>query len=420
MTLLSHAGSFASGTGAATTTVAVTGVGFVPKAILFWWSGRTEGVDTIGRATHYRGFGVACTTTDRRAVANTVVDAAATSDTQGGHSDAACIILVNTGAAIDAAMDLQSMDADGFTLIVDDAFPRDTRIGYLALGGDSLTDVASGQFIEPAATGDQDTTSLAFQPDSILFFSAQNATAPPTAAVQAQMMIGAATSSSAQGVWAGTSRNGQAAIAARSYCTAGECIALQAVTGAPNGRADFVSFLSNGFRINWAERAALRYVFFLALKGGNYTVGNLLTQTDTVTDIVESSFGYQPTGALLVSHGQAESTSDTDQGHDRLSIGAFSGTAARGAQGTLDEDTLADSEVTAAMEFDEVYVNIKTDSTIDGLMDIKSIDSDGFTTIMDDADPAQAFVWYMAFGPAAAAAGGWGKLLSDKRNRLVL
>lgn len=184
-------------------------------------------------------------------------------------------------------------------------------------------------------------------------------------------------------------------------------------------RADFVSFLSNGFRINWAESATARRVHWVALKGGSYIVGNLLTQTDTVTDIAETGFGFQPSGALFVSHGQAESTSDTAQDHDRLSIGAFDSTSSRVAMGTLDEDNLGDSEVTTAHEFDEVYVSISTASAIQGLMDIKSVESDGLTMIMDDADPAQAFVWYMAVG-AVAAAGGWGPLLSGKRNRLVM
>jgi hypothetical protein len=108
---------------------------------------------------------------------------------------------------------------------------------------------------------------------------------------------------------------------------------------------------------------------------------------------------------MFISHGQAESTSDTIQNEDRLSIGAFSSLTARGAQGILDENGVTDSEVTTAIEFDEVYVNVSTASAIDGLMDVKSIDADGFTMVMDDADPAAAFVWYAAFGPAAAAGG---------------
>lgn len=34
-------------------------------------------------------------------------------------------------------------------------------------------------------------------------------------------------------------------------------------------------------------------------------------------------------------------------------------------------------------------------------MDIQSMDSGGFTAIMDDADPSQTFVFYFAIGDAA-------------------
>ncbi len=70
--------------------------------------------------------------------------------------------------------------------------------------------------------------------------------------------------------------------------------------------------------------------------------------------------------------------------------------------GTLDENGTADSETARAVEHDEVYANIATDDTIEGLLDIKSIDSDGFTCVMDDPDPSAAFVPYMAFGDTAA------------------
>lgn len=406
MTLQSHVGSFSAGVGAATTTVAVTGVGFTPIAIIFWWSGRSESTDTIGRASHWRGFGAAVSSTIRAAITSSSIDAQTAGDTQMGHDEASCILSIDATPAIDGQIDLQSMDADGFTLVVDDQMPRDLRVHYLALGGDSLTNANIGRFTAAGtAPVDQDVTGVGFQPDFVLFFSGGQASDPPFAASGSRMALGAAVSSSQQGAWAGVGRNGVGTTVAGSYSTAGECIAtLNTLATLVELRADFVSFLSDGFRINWAERGSTARIFYLALKGGNYRVDNLLTRTDG-NDIAETSFGFQPTSALFVSNGQAESTSDTIQTEDRLSIGAFSSTSARGAQGTLDETALADTEVTTAIELDEVYVNIKTDSTIDGLMDVKSIDSDGFTMVMDNADPGAAFAWYMAFGPAAAAVG---------------
>lgn len=408
MTFLSHVGSFNSGTGAISTTVAVTGVGFTPKAILFWWAGRADSTDAIGRANKNRGFGVATSATARGSMATSSNDASASSNSSMALTNAHCVITVSTATnAITGQLDLQSMDADGFTLVVDFAMPIDVRVHYLALGGDSLTNANVLSFTSPTATGNQDTTGVGFQPDCVLYMTVGHTTAIPAASAYENFTVGAAVSSSAQGVLMAATEDNVATMDTFSYCTDDEVIAISSVTDtAVVARADFVSFLADGFRLNWVEvLGTARQIVCLALKGGNYAVGNLLTQTDTVTDIVETGLGFQPTSALFFSHGQAKSTTDTAQSHDRTSIGAFSGVTTRGAQGALDEDNVADSEVTTAIEFDEVYVNIALDSTIDGLMDVKSIDSDGFTMIMDNADPVQAFVWYVAFGLAAVAGG---------------
>jgi hypothetical protein len=65
----------------------------------------------------------------------------------------------------------------------------------------------------------------------------------------------------------------------------------------------------------------------------------------------------------------------------------------------MDDDAATTAIVGTAFEYDAVYINMPgTAATVQGLMDVKTIDSDGFTMIMDDADPSQAFVWYLAFG----------------------
>lgn len=407
MALSSFVGSFSTGTGTVGTTIPVTGVGFQPVAILFWWFGRADTSDAIGRKTMRRGFGVAVSTSDRRCGVGVVADAAATSNTSGGNLDDCCIATIS-GSSADGKVDLQSMDSDGFTLIIDDQMPVDVRVHYKALGGASLTNAKTGQFVSPGSAGNADTTGVGFQPDFVLFFGGVRSVSGISVSGYDDFMIGAAVSSSQQAALTTSSEHNQGTMDSFSYCTDDEAVAMSsAVDTNIVARADFVSFLADGFRLNYAETPGARYNQYLALKGGNYAVGNLLTQTDTVTDITETGLGFKPTSALFVSHGMAKSTSDTAQNNSNTIIGAFSSLTNRGAQAGLDEDNLADSEVTTAIEFDAAYVNIATDSTIAGLMDVKSIDSDGFTMIMDDADPAQAFVWYVAFGPAAVAGNPW-------------
>jgi hypothetical protein len=165
--------------------------------------------------------------------------------------------------------------------------------------------------------------------------------------------------------------------------------------------------------VNWLEAsAAVLSVIYVALdiQDDAVAVGNLLTQTDTTTPITVSGLGFEPKAVLLLSHCHAESTQDTLQDDDQWSIGAFTAADARQAMGIADDDAAATTSVSTAVEYDAAYANLNPGAdAVQGLMDVQSVDSDGFTLIMDDADPSQNFVAYLALGePTAGAAGGGG------------
>jgi hypothetical protein len=407
MALTSKVGSFNTGTGAAASTVVVNDVGFQPKIIFFWWNGRTDTVDASGRANHARGFGVATSTADRRFMTSLAQDTPTAMLTNATQGNAACIGVTTTGDAIDGLLDVSSFYAGGFTLVVDDQFAASYRVQYLALGGSDITDVTTGQLTGPAAgvTGNQDTTSLSFQPDFLLCFGTGQTTANNTVRADSRCSLGIATSAS-QGVWAGGSNDGAGTSQAMAYCKASEIWAqvAAAVTGLDD-RAAFVSFLSNGFRLNWTEvTTGGAVVFFAAIKGGGIKAGSVLTQTDTTTPITASSFGFQPTGVLLFSACRAESTADTMTDDDELSMGAFTSTSARVAMSMADDDAAGTAVVSTGLSHDQCYQNlVAADGTVDGEMDVSSVDAGGFTLIMDNADPAQSFVMYAAFGDTAVA-----------------
>ena len=406
---LAEVGSFSTGTGTAGTTVEVNlSQAFQPKAIFYWWSGRTESTDAIGRATHRAGYGAAVSTSSRATTFASSTDAAGFSNASEGCRTDAPVAVTAATEALDGLLDLNSLDADGFTMIVDDQFTASYRINFLTLGGSDLTNASIGTFTEPAAIGDQDITGVGFQPDAVIIFSDSSATSPPHVGIWSNLCLGfAAGSSIINQTMCGNGEDNKNTSVTYSYHRAGEAIGLvdgSGTTGTVNGRASVTQWLSNGFRLNWAERTGSRILYYLALKGGSYIAGDLLTQTDTTSDIVESAFGFQPVAGLFMGRGLAQSTADNQNDHNRLGIGAFNSTTSRLASSILDEDNLGTTEVSTAVEYDEVYVNISLTSTINGLMDIKSVDSGGFTCIMDDADPAQAFVSYLAFGPGVAAA----------------
>lgn len=401
MTVSAKVGSFMI-TGTLSTQQSIN-VGFQPKAILFWVNGRTNTTDASGRANHQRGFGAATSPTDRRFIASLAQDtptAMVTNETQGS---AACLGITTTADAIDGLLDIQSIDANGFTVIVDDAFTANYIVQYLALGGDEITNATTGQFTAPLAAGQQDVTSLSFQPDCVIFFSSGQTTTNNTVRPDSKITIGAADSSS-QFVWAGGSNDGAGTSQAVSYSNSTECIVTMggAVATLENVAA-FLGFLSNGFSVNWQLTTVAVVTFFIAFKGGSIKAGSLLTQTDTTTDIVET-LGFSPSAALFVSDTKAESVVDTFSDDDEWSMGAFSSTSQRGAMSTTDDDAAPTAIVSTGISYDEVYQNLNANTgAVEGEMDIKSINSNGFTCIMDDADPSQAFVWYVAWGSTPAA-----------------
>lgn len=413
MGVSSAVGSLNTTTGIAGSTVVVAGLGFQPVVVFFWWSGRTETIDAAGRATHTRGFGAAVSATDRRRANTLSQDTPTSMVTNRSQDDTECIAIATILDAVDGLMDLQSMDSGGFTLVVDDAFAASYRIHYLAVGGSDITNVTGSFFTKATITGNQDITSLAFQPDLVLLFGSGQTTMGGTVATDSRLYMGAFDAAGRQACYAGGSNDGAANAQTLSYANDVECFAqFDAAITVTNDRAQWVAMLANGFRINWIENtgATADDISFIALKGGGYYVGSVLTQTDTVTDIVASGFGFQPASALFVSSGKAKNVADTVTDDDEWSCGAFSDTANRAACAVADDDAAATAVVSTAIEHDEVYVNIDaTTGSVEGLMDIKSVDSGGFTCIMDDADPAQAFVWYVAFGPTAVAPAGGGE-----------
>lgn len=393
------------------TTYTVSGLAFQPKFVFLWTSGRGESVDTAGTANHRRGAGFFKDTTNRRAVCDFSQAAAANAVTARAHSDVACFITVSTdGTAIDGGLDVDAILSDGFRLIVDDAAPADLRIHYWALGGMTLSLVEIGSLQEPGATGDQDVTVTGFTagaPDqALLFIAAPNAGTPPDPDSRGRFMLGAVAGNPiANAVLSVSSANGVTNMDTNSYCRAGECLAKVDWAVPPanvSARASVTAWLANGFRLNWAELSSpanAAFYFYAALKGGQYAVGDFLTQTNTTQ--FSEAVPFKPVAALFVSHCKAQSAADTAQVHDETSIGAATGPAERAAHGVIDEDGVGTSDVGTAVEHDEIYANLSLATAVEGLCDLVNFTEPGMDLVMDDADPAAAFVFYLAIGDAA-------------------
>jgi hypothetical protein len=406
-------GSFNVSTAAATTEVEVTDVGFTPTGVIFWWSGRTEAADTSGGANIRSGIGVAQSSTSRYCIDTTLNDAAGggAHGTVTSYWNNSCINLNNDNTnPREGAMDFVDFSPStgtGFTLVIDVQFGADLRVHYMAFDDPS---VACGEITPTAATGEQDFTGVGFQPECVVFFGG-NVSAVNNAVTSqgAALHMGFATGASNEATVGVVHRELGTNSTAHRYGYEGECFTRLDRNGAPEDRYELSQFLSDGFKLNKLEATNAWPVVYLALAGGaGYHVGSLTTATNT-SNFSETGVGGTPEGVLFVSHCTAQSTQDTQDDHWKFSIGAGTSDTETVAHASSSQDGLtADSETFTAIDFDAVYIRPDLADGVEGVMDLVSMDSDGFTVVMDDADPDAAFVAYLALGvtPAGANLGG--------------
>lgn len=411
MALSQKVGAFNTGTG--TTQIVVSSLGFQPKALLLWTSGHVGSTDAFAGATYHRSFGVVVSTTSRFAMSNSAEDATASARNGKAWRNDACLLSnIDTGGGFplsDGQLDLVSFDADGFTLVPDDAFPRDTRVIYWALGGADLTNTAIIIGAVPDANGPLGYTGVGFQPDCVLFLSCYATSATTGDGSDGHFMMGAASGPLSTDQWV-FSVNGDDAVATTQsirYGKSGECLALSDISGGTGIgiRASLDSFDADGFTLNFLANDGLTLGQFaaLCLRGGQYAAKTGTTQTDTSTPIPVTA-GFQAGGGLVVSVCDAEHSAGSPTAHDEFSVGMFTSDSERHSMATGYEDNLATSEAREGLEVDEVYINPDLADGVEGRMDVSSIGATAVNFIMDTADSAGRFFGVLMLGSTAGAA----------------
>lgn len=411
-------GAFNIGTAAAGNTVSVTGVGFKPKAIIFWWSGRTSSSDGGGSSDVLAGIGVQAGP-ERWAASSFDADGGAAADNRAGHNVSGCIVQHSATAQTGLA-EILTYDSDGFTLVIRTAFTVDYRIAFLALAGSDLRAYA-GQFEMTSGTGNQAISVLPEQPTFLLLAGALDAASVGSvSAVDGLLSIGVATGASNRGVVAIGTDDGTNPVQAVKYGITTEIYADYNGTRASIvSRLDITSLDSDGFTINKVENGANRRINFLALAGVQAKVVSVTTRTDG-NDIATASLGFTPVACLVLSHCGAANTADTltDSVGAELSIGAATGASARISQAVSVQDNVTPAEGYSAGRADAIYINPDLADSHEGLMDVKSFDSDTITFVMDDTDPTGNLALVVAFGSGSGSTGSGadqstGELMAD-------
>lgn len=391
-------------------TKVVTGLGFSPKAIRFYWMGHQSATDSFTQTvSERRGIGFCSSPTIRRAVGTFSADNAAAADCGSvAANDCVCITVNGTGA-VDGKLDISSIDVDGFTLIVDDATPANLTIFYEAWGLDDIQQVTIGDIAEPAATGTQNYTANGFNARGdnqiVMFAGVQSTAALNTGQAQDSGLCVGASSGTATAnniVVVGNSDDGSDPMDTDGYARASECLAMIVIAGGnPNARAVLSAFGTDTFTLNWTARGTTnrRYIY-MAIKGGGWQVGSYTIREDAGRTAAVSNLPFNLKGISFMGARKTQAAAGTATAQDSIGLGSASGLLERKAMGVLDENGTASSEIDLAISYDSISSYPSATGTEQARQDLSVFGYNNFTVTneIDVGGPENEWMGYVAFG----------------------
>ena len=396
-------------------TKVVTGLGFTPKALRFYWVGLSSASPTngvSGAVNERRGVGFAVSAASRRCVGTFAEDNNNSASNDGSvAADNSVCITVDGAGTVDGRLDISSFDADGFTLIVDDVTPANITVFYEAWGGQDITAAVVGDIAEPGATGTQNYTVSGFTSDGlnqcVMFAGVQSVNALNTGQGQdSGLCVGFATSTSTTNnvVVVGNADDNSSNGDTDGYCIQGECLAQIIIAGGnPNARAVLSAWGTDLFTLNWTVRGTTnRRNIFLAIKGGSWTAssytieGNTINSTTTVSELP-----FFLRGISLIGRMTAQSTAGTSTNQDRIGFGSGLSTTSRNSAGIIDANNADPSEIGTIVQYSSVLSFPTSAGAVTTTYDINAFNLNGFQIIVDTAGGvASEFHGYLAFGDA--------------------
>jgi hypothetical protein len=381
-----------------TGTQTITGVDFLPKAIIFWWTRQTSFGELAsisvgyGFATNYGG------TFQNRGVAFASDDNVGTSNTGRRRSETYSIILLSGGTPTLAAQaSVTAFNNNSFVLNWQTNENRADIIHYVVLGGEDLVNARAGTFSLTTSTGTQDITGVGFKPDFAMFLWTFTENLDTNAA-HGEVGMGFAASSTKRAALVANSIDSLSRTDTWQQQRTDACILLlDPTSGSQDAIIDFSQFLTDGFRVNKNDApASVTSIFYLALKGGNYDVGSFNSPTSTGNQDIRT-LGFQPALVMLATQGRSAATGRG--AHAELSLGAATSAIDRGATWFEDRDNSQPSN--NEME----TLNTKTiqwrssDSfTLRGSADFVSFLSNGFRLSWSNVESSARQIIYVAFG----------------------
>lgn len=376
---------------------AVTGIGFAPRALIFWAVGATNN-DEFNATWFTQGIGF--TTGPANSYAQASAALASTSASTYRRVESVAIIQTNTSATgIVRRADLASLDSDGFTLnwTTQAASGNYGIIHYLALGGSDLTGVRAVNWQMPAVAGSKAVSGVGFQPDAVIHAHAGGVTTLNAAATAtAAFGLGAMTANGDQ--WA-AGYAGQSTTQNARNQEVTQAITLLTTAGAIAVQAAFTSMDADGFTLNFGLASGAYQAISLCLKGGKYKVGQFAKSVAAApTAQAITGTGFTPNGVLLAGVEDIVRSGSTTA--IAFGLGATDGTSefATSLYGA------ATATRTSNDDSAKVWTKDNGAKVVVAEADMSSLDSNGFTLGWTTNDAVATSILYMAFGGASTPA----------------
>lgn len=385
-----YVGSFSLNT--STGHQAITGVGFIPKGVIFLGTNR-NGNGNAATASHC--FGVCGASSSEWVASAKIEDNLLASNSQRYFNSTGVLSNYTTGSTLNYQAAIFSYDADGFTINITTAPGTACTIFYACFGGSAVA-AKAGTFNSPASTGNTSFSGMGFEPDVVLFANTISTTTLGNQA-SAIFSIGAAKNATSRWLTALSANDGVTPTDSYSNQLTDACFG-RFIPGDTRVLADYVSGDADGFTINYSVVNGTPTSGYFGLTADKTKVGSFAQYVATGPQSI-TGVGFQPKFLLLVSY--AAVTNAGQIANARRSIGMASGPANMGAIGFASANSATPSNSSSRSRDDQIITMITEGGatpTVVGEAELVSLDADGFSLNWGVSDGTAREILYLAIG----------------------
>lgn len=375
----------------------ISGLGFLPKAILFYGLGVTgdnsDELFSIGAVALQRNNQFCFSIFNDDGVGTTAAS--------GISSSQHCLLKKagGIGGTVEVAGRVIEIDDDGFRISWEKVIGTAQKFGYLAFGGTEVLAECS-IFTGESSTGVKSYSDVTFQPTCLMLFNGQ-----PAADSHPVVGVGAATSTIDQ--WCAYTQ-GSDAVGTSVEISKQLTDRISTRDGIADAELD--AFHSDGFDLDYIGVTGASTFGYLALSGMRAKAGFFNCPATTGINSI-SGVGFEPEALLICSSGFASSSSA--QSGSKLSIGSADAVFNQSSASYCASDAAGTSEADTVVAEDSIISILAPGSpyTLEGEAVVDDFKSGGFDLNWTTAPGSAREVLYLAFAPLQGDSGTYKNLL---------